>query len=248
MGKKKNIYSNKEWIKFSNLVKLRDDSKCVKCNRSKEQTVLQVHHLRYIKKLKVWDYPLSDCITLCKGCHAREHNIIEPNSGWILISIDDDGCCETKCERYNCNSDIRYLHNVYHPEVGYKVVGSTCVEFLTEEDKKICKETLKTYKSISDFVHNKEPLEVKENYVVYEYKHSKIYIFNNLKYSILLKNKGERKYTKQRNKINNTSYFDGYEDIKKTKELSYIHLKSLTLKKEKDVKMYREIYSKTIKI
>ena len=246
--KKKNIYLNKKWKLFSELVKSRDNNKCVKCNRNSLETILQVHHLNYIKNLNVWDYPLSDCITLCKGCHAREHNLIEPNSGWILTSIDDDGCCGTKCERYKCNSDIRYLHNVYHPEVGHKVVGSTCVEFLTEEDKEICKKTLKAYKSISDFVHNKKPLEENNNFNMYEYKYSKIYIFKNLKYSVLLKNKGKRTYTKQQNKKNKTYYFNGFEDLKKTKELAYIHLKSLIVKDEKEVKTYREIYKKITRI
>ena len=35
--------------------------------------ILQVHHLRYIKGLNVWDYDDKDLITLCRDCHTQIH-------------------------------------------------------------------------------------------------------------------------------------------------------------------------------
>lgn len=150
----KKQYRNTNWFSFAEKIKQRDNYKCVKCGRS--NIVLQVHHLQYKTDLNIWEYPMSDCVTLCKYCHAVEHNIIEPTSGWTLLSIDDNGDCSYKCERPNCNHPIRYEYNVYHPKVGYMVVGSTCVEFLTEDDKKLISYITQLQKSVKQFILNKK--------------------------------------------------------------------------------------------
>lgn len=135
------IYSIDKWKDYSNKVKSRDGFKCTKCNRGKEDNiVLQAHNLNYIPSLLPWEYDLSHCITLCKGCHAREHDIIPPDSGWILVSIYDSGELDSNCYRpldnkgKICGQAIRYIHTIYHPLYGYCDVGSECVQFLTEED------------------------------------------------------------------------------------------------------------------
>ena len=125
--KKNRIFWRKEdWCFFANKVQKRDSFCWTTCRRSASEVVLQVHHKIYIAGRKPWEYALSDCVTLCKGCHAREHGIIEPERGWTLLAIDDAGGLDGVCERNNCKNPIRYEHLTYHPNWGYLTVGSTC--------------------------------------------------------------------------------------------------------------------------
>lgn len=148
------LYYRQEWYDFSSKVKRRDNFQCVHCKRGEPEAILQVHHNLYVPKLSPWEYPLSDCITLCKGCHARVHKLIEPNKGWTLILINDLGDLSGYCELKGCGAEIRYEHLIYHPDWGYKTVGSSCVEHLTEEDKELSADTIKMYKKISQFVRS----------------------------------------------------------------------------------------------
>lgn len=148
MKQKRRAYYNEKWFEFSETVQRRDGYKCLKCGRKKGDVVLQTHHKQYKRGIEVWEYPLSDCITLCKGCHAEQHGITEPTDGWTLISIDDLGGLYGTCEKKGCGTDIRYEHLIYHPNCGYKVVGSSCVEFLTREDQYLSQEVLKVFKKI----------------------------------------------------------------------------------------------------
>lgn len=136
INRKKVKYSNPEWQWFAARVKERDGNLCTTCYRSEPDVILQVHHKRYIKGRQPWEYALDDCITLCKGCHAREHNLLPPDSDWILIGINDLGLMDGKCERQGCHHPIRYEHAIYHPEWGYMTVGSSCAEQLTNEDQR----------------------------------------------------------------------------------------------------------------
>ena len=130
-------WRNENWFKFSEKVKNRDNYTCILCGRDSNEVILQIHHEIYIKGKLPWEYSLSDCRTLCKGCHAREHGLIEPDKGWSLLAIDDLGNLDGICERLNCGKKIRYEHLTYHPKWGYKNVGSTCIEHLTEQDKSL---------------------------------------------------------------------------------------------------------------
>jgi hypothetical protein len=62
------------------------------------------------------------------------------------------GALDGICERKNCGTGIRYEHIIYHPNWGYKIVGSTCIDHLTQEDKLLSSDILKMYKQISKFV------------------------------------------------------------------------------------------------
>jgi hypothetical protein len=131
----KKSYRNANWYSFSEKIRARDNYQCLKCQKTKAEVTLQVHHKLYVCGLQPWEYALSDCLTLCKGCHAEEHSLIEPRRGWTLIGIDDLGGLYGVCERNGCGKEIRYEHYIYHPDWGYKTVGSSCIEYLTEEDK-----------------------------------------------------------------------------------------------------------------
>ncbi len=150
----KNLYKKEDWFKFREKVLNRDNYQCSICGNAK--TVLQVHHVLYHYNKKPWEYEIEDCVTLCKRCHAIEHGITEPTSGWELIEINDLGDRVGMCERQNCGTHIRYEHVAHHPKVGYRIIGSECIKFLTEEDKKISRSTLvlngKIKKTTSDLV------------------------------------------------------------------------------------------------
>lgn len=243
MKRPRKLYVNEKWYEFSGRVKSRDDYKCLQCGRQEPYVVLQVHHEKYIKGKAPWEYSLSDCRTLCKGCHAKTHGLVEPDRGWTLISIDDLGGLDGKCERKNCGADIRYEHLTYHPGCGYKIVGSTCIEHLTQEDRLISSNVIKSYKNISEFVHGSEWTEEytknRNKYISCKYKHHSIRIYgekNSYAYQVVIKEKGAR-------------YYD-YKDIIKTKnksleevkELAYIVLKGTISEDEEEKTLLRDIY------
>lgn len=240
-------YQNSRWHEFSKIVKDRDGYKCLKCGRQETDVILQVHHQAYKLDLKPWEYPFSDCITLCKGCHARQHNLIEPDSGWMLVSIEDLGELDGICERKGCGHEIRYEHLTYHPGWGYKTVGSTCVEYLTEEDKFLSQGVLKLFKKISDFVGNSiwESGETKNgsSFISTKYAHHKIRIYgkeNSYAFQVILKTPGQNDFD--------------YQDIVKmyrkplyrVKELGFIMLKGFLSDNEEEKKVLRNIYRRTV--
>ena len=207
--------------------------------------VLQVHHETYIKDKPPWEYSLSDCRTLCKGCHAKEHKLVEPDRGWSLILINDLGGLDGVCERKNCGNEIRYEHHTYHPGWGYKVVGSTCIEHLTQEDRLVSSKVIKLYKNISKFVHGSDWKIGFTNkgtrFISGKYKHHSIRIYgddNNYSFQIVLKEKGVRWH----------DYGDFIpatdKSLEEVKELAFIVLKGTTTNDEYEKSLLREIYRK----
>jgi len=250
--KNKNLYKNIEWINFSEKVKKRDNYICQHCGRNEKKVILQVHHRIYKENKYIWEYALSDCISLCKGCHAREHGIIEPTYGWTLVNIIDLGELNGRCERKNCNTPIRYEHIAYHPKWGYKSVGSKCIEFLTEKDKLKSKEYLDLYKKISRVLNSttwKQDRTKKNNkpFIYMEYQKSIIRIYGEEKKSTfayqiafyLGKNKNfewNKIYSMGLESINN---------IENIKELALINLMGIIAKikdKLEEYNVLRDIY------
>lgn len=125
-----NLYANKLWAGFREKIINLDGGVCVVCGRSKaDGVVLQVHHKRYILGRRPWEYDPSDCETLCKGCHAREHGEIRPNTGWLYIGEDDLEDLVGTCDL--CSSSIRYIHYVQHEHWEVMGVGTVCCDNLT---------------------------------------------------------------------------------------------------------------------
>jgi len=241
----KNLYTNEKWYEFSEKVKQRDNYTCLQCSRSAPEVVIQVHHKIYIPNRPPWKYALSDCITLCKGCHAREHGLIEPDTGWILLSIDDLGGLDGVCERKNCGTEIRYEHLIYHPKWGYEIVGSTCVEYLTREDRLISSYVLKVYKNISDYINNsawyRGITKKGKKYIVSSYNHHSIRIYGdekNYAFQIITKIKGARWHT-----YHDIINVHG-KNLSEVKELAYITLKGTISDNEKEKKVLRQLYKK----
>lgn len=247
MSRQKNLYTNKDWFEFSQRVRARDGYKCLKCHRPSTDVVLQVHHEIYIPNRRPWEYALSDCTTLCKGCHAREHGHIEPDSGWELLSIDDLGALTGVCERDGCGSEIRYEHLAYHPLGGYKIIGSTCIEFLTEADIHLSGNILKQYKNISKFVHDSDWYHgLTRNGKIYteaKYNHNLIRIYGSegkYAFQIAIKEKGVRLHHYEK-----TVSLPG-KKLDEVKELAYIALKGTMAEDGEEKAMLRNLY-KSIK-
>lgn len=62
-------YNDPLWLEFRQQILERDHYTC-KCGSSEN---LRVHHLYYLRTQKLWEYPLSACITLCNDCHEKIH-------------------------------------------------------------------------------------------------------------------------------------------------------------------------------
>lgn len=240
-------YRNEKWFAFSEKVKIRDKYQCLKCGRSEKESILQVHHKIYKLGLEAWEYALSDCITLCKGCHAKEHKIVEPPKGWTLISVGDLGGLYGTCEKIGCGNEIRYEHEIYHPDWGYKTVGSTCVEYLTEEDKWLSAEILKAFKNISKFIHDSvwETGFTKKGkeFIGTTYKHHILRIYGkdkNCSIQIAVKEIGE-KWHDWKNPIylRNKSLIDA-------KEMVYVLLKGTIAEDKNEKNILRNIYKQML--
>jgi len=233
----------KEWEDFSNKVKKRDNFMCLKCGRDYIEVALQVHHKIYRKDKLPWEYALSDCITLCKSCHAIEHKLIEPNNGWYLFGINDLGALEGICERHNCGKEIRYEHITYHPNWGYKIVGSTCINHLTQKDKLLSNKILRIYQQISKFISDSRwEIGFTKNgkkYLEAKYKHHIMRIYGekgNYSFQIAIKETGIRWFEYK------DIIFTRNKGLEEVKELAYIVLKGSISKDSNEVSLLRSIY------
>lgn len=125
-----NRYKDERWYDFRREVIEFDGSECTQCGKkASEGAILQVHHKKYILGRLPWEYGFSDCETLCKGCHAAEHGIIRPETGWTYISSNDLGETIGSCDR--CGTSIRYTYLIHHPHWEPIEVGTDCCDELT---------------------------------------------------------------------------------------------------------------------
>lgn len=243
MSHSKTIYVNNDWLVFSEKVKRRDDYKCLQCGRGMPEVTLQVHHIMYVAGKAPWEYALSDCRTLCKGCHAKEHGLIEPDKAWALLAIDDLGGLDGTCERKGCGAEIRYAHSTYHPKWGYMVVGSTCIEHLTQEDRLLSSSVINLYKNISHFVHSAEWItgvtKTGKRYISSTYKHHKIRIYGEEQahsFQLVLKEKSVRWH-----KFGEVIAARGMSTLA-AKELAYIALRGTLSNSEEEKCFLRNLY------
>lgn len=128
-----NGYRNNKWIEFRNEVIELDGHVCSHCGRAKsEGAILQVHHNKYSRGLKPWEYPLEQCETVCKACHAGIHGKIKPRTGWEYLAEEDLGDLTGECN--HCGSSLRYLFTIFHESWGCLEVGTICCDTLTESE------------------------------------------------------------------------------------------------------------------
>lgn len=58
------------WILRRMEILERDHYECQRCLNSYDESILDVHHLFYIKDYEPWEYEDDALITLCRDCHA----------------------------------------------------------------------------------------------------------------------------------------------------------------------------------
>jgi hypothetical protein len=68
-------YKDPRWQKKRLQIMERDKFTCQSCES--EERTLNVHHIRYDSKKKVWEYDDFDLITLCDECHKTWHLIYD---------------------------------------------------------------------------------------------------------------------------------------------------------------------------
>ncbi len=243
MSQSKTLYINENWLAFSEKVKQRDCYTCLQCGRGTGEVTIQVHHTIYVAGKALWEYAINDCQTLCKGCHAREHGLIEPDRGWTLLEIQDLGGLDGSCERKGCGAEIRYAHLIYHPKWGYLVVGSTCIEYLTQEDRLLSSSVIQLYKNISKFVHSSEWLlgitKKGKKFISSTYKHHQIRIYGEeLEHSfqLAIKEKGVRWHN-----FGKIIQAKGKSTLA-VKELVYIALRGTLSAGDKETELLRNLY------
>jgi len=133
----KRDYQKPEWKDYRDTIIAHDGGRCQHCSRTtKEGVILQVHHKVYHSGLLLWEYPPIDCMTLCRGCHLKEHGKIRPSSGWILSSHEDLGELAGECEV--CGTALRYEFHVEHPHWFSMIVGTDCCDRLMESNVATC--------------------------------------------------------------------------------------------------------------
>ncbi|MBD9416993.1 hypothetical protein IB234_20705 [Pseudomonas sp. PDM16] len=159
------------------------------------------------------------------------------------MSIDDLGDLIGTCEREGCGNDIRYEHLTYHPEWGYKIVGSTCIEHLTKKDKNLSAKVLTCYRNISSFAHGTSWYQGKTKsdkpYVGAQHGHDLIRIYGQdggYAFQVALKEKG-RKFHHFKDIVRASG-----KTLDEVKELAYITLKGLTTEDEEEKSMLRNLY------
>ena len=126
----KSLYGHINWIQKRKEIIALDNYTCSDCGRNSNDVVLQVHHLKYINGKFPWEYPIEDLITLCKGCHAREHGLIIPITDWVLVGYNDLGKRIGACEL--CETLIRHQYIIYHHNWDTLIVGTFCCDNLTQ--------------------------------------------------------------------------------------------------------------------
>jgi len=123
-------YADRMWKLFRREVIEMDGGRCSQCGREQGQdTILQVHHRRYISGKMPWEYECNDCYTLCKGCHAMFHGKIRPSFGWECLGEHDLGDLTGNCEY--CGTALRFEYFVQHPNWEPMTVGANCCDNLS---------------------------------------------------------------------------------------------------------------------
>ncbi|QOW10855.1 hypothetical protein Q73A0000_11055 [Kaistella flava (ex Peng et al. 2021)] len=129
---KNQSYKSESWKLFRECIIESDGYKCAHCNRNNLEVILQVHHKKYITGRKPWEYSPSYCITLCRGCHARQHGIIMPNFGWEYLCDEDLGGLNGECDK--CGNQMRFAFHIHHENWGFMQVGRQCCDNLTDSN------------------------------------------------------------------------------------------------------------------
>ncbi len=64
-------YKDPRWQEKRLSIMQSDGFRCRRCHSKDKE--LHVHHLKYKKNSKPWEYPNSNLVTLCESCHEEFH-------------------------------------------------------------------------------------------------------------------------------------------------------------------------------
>jgi hypothetical protein len=148
----KTKYVNSKFSLFSNNYMRKYGKHCSKCCSDDLSNKLYV--LDYQSEKPLYEYDYSQCVILCDECSTITANSIEPSTNWILVKIEELDTMNSRCQKHKdngniCNERVKKEYHVFNPLCGYKVVGSSCIGLLNEEDIKQVRAIEKLYKLIS---------------------------------------------------------------------------------------------------
>lgn len=84
----------------------RDNWTCQECGDTK--STLHVHHLKYVKGKKPWEYAKKDLITLCEKCHEAKHEERK------FIKFMEDGIEKTLNDNNLIDAyNLEKIHEIY---------------------------------------------------------------------------------------------------------------------------------------
>ena len=237
------LHQNSQWYNFYNILKTEKGNKCKKCNKEKNNLLLDFNH--YKSNKSPWEQEKDSAFFICKNCFQNNTNIPEPEMGWYLLEIRDLGGLSGMCEKHACKQKIRYEYQIYHPEYGYLAVGSTCVDYLTGKEKKLCIDIKKEYTHTKQLVNKYKPI-YKINkkglkFLEYKYKNTIIRIYkkdNNNFISRITKIKNKKPLWDET--LTSTKFNSG----KKALEFSVYKVKQIKSKNEE----HKAIFDKLINI
>lgn len=104
------------WQKRKTEILTRDRFTCQLCGDTEKS--LHVHHLRYIKGNKPWEYNDEDLITLCEDCHSKTHAEINKQLmsdikiGDVFVYYHSDYEDYLMCYDIDYNKKIVYLAGI----------------------------------------------------------------------------------------------------------------------------------------
>jgi hypothetical protein len=85
------------------------------CNCGDKESMLAVHHLRYIPEREPWDYPSDILMTLCEDCHSIEYEMMGEAVDSLVEQVKDRRFLSA--DVMNLASGFNALRMVRPPEV-----------------------------------------------------------------------------------------------------------------------------------
>lgn len=165
------------WQKRKTEILTRDNFTCQLCGDTEKS--LHVHHLRYIKGNKPWEYEDEDLITLCGDCHNKTHEEInkqlmsDVKIGDVFVYYHSDYEDYLMCYDIDYNKKIVYLAGIDNGSCddNFWVFGFTYNYVKTHCDK------------IDNFFNNEFDIDYRQKWLLGQfycalYAKNKLYIYD----------------------------------------------------------------------
>ena len=81
-------YNHPQWQRRRLEIMNRDHWQCLRCGD--DSTTLNVHHRRYVKGRRIWEYDDEDLGTFCEPCHEFIHGLHQQAAPMPLALIPFD--------------------------------------------------------------------------------------------------------------------------------------------------------------